>query len=116
MEEQETQKDTGAQFSAWENIKSHLTTRNIIIALVSMFVVWEIFFDNDNLIHQYKMYRENNKLQETKADYKQKIIDTQKEINALDDEGYIERVAREKHLMKKDNEDIYIVTDGDKKN
>lgn len=116
MEEQETQKDTGAQFSTWENIKSHLTTRNIIIALVSVFVVWEIFFDNDNLIHQYKMHRENNKLQETKADYKQKIIDTQKEINALDDEGYIERVAREKHLMKKDNEDIYIVTDGDKKN
>lgn len=57
------------------------------------------------------MLQENKKLKETKKEYKQKINETREAAKAMDKKEYIEKIAREKHMMKKEKEDIYIVTE-----
>ncbi len=94
-----------------EGLKKHITQRNVIIAICVIFAIWILFCDRNSFIKRHQLNKEHEKLMETKRDYQQKIQKTQKEIDALNDDEYIERIAREKHLMKKDNEDIYMVTD-----
>ncbi|MCQ2960552.1 MAG: septum formation initiator family protein [Bacteroidales bacterium] len=106
--EQNEKDDVNPQDSGF---RKYITQRNVIIAICVLFAIWILFCDRNSFIKQYQLNKEQNKLIETKKDYQMKIKETQKEINALDDNAYIERIAREKHLMKKDNEDIYIIND-----
>ncbi len=94
-----------------ESIWRLFTQRNVIITICAFFLVWILFIDRNSVLKRYSLNKEQQKLIETKNDYKKKIEDTKKELNALDEDEYIERIAREKHLMKKDNEDIYMVTE-----
>lgn len=94
-----------------ESIWRHVTQRNVIIAICAFFLVWILFIDRNSVLKRHRLNQEQRKLIETKNDYLKKIDDTKKELNALDEDEYIERIAREKHLMKKDNEDIYMVTE-----
>ena len=104
-----TQKEPNATFK--ENVGKYLTQRNVIITICVLFAIWMLFCDRNSVIRRFQLKKEQNKLIETKQLYQKKIKETQKEIDALNDDEYIERIAREKHLMKKDNEDIYMVTD-----
>ncbi len=94
-----------------ESFMRYFTQRNIIIALCVIFVLLIAFFDRNNLIRRNKLKKEQEKLIETKRTLSNDIHNTQKQIDALDEDEYIEQIARERYLMKKDNEDIYIVTD-----
>lgn len=94
-----------------KSIDKYFTQRNIIITICILFLFWMLFFDRNSVIKHFQLTKEQEKLIETKKTYQKRIQDTQKEINALNDDEYIEQIAREKHLMKKDNEDIYMVTD-----
>ena len=76
-----------------------------------LFIIWLGFIDHNNLIERSKINKEIKKLSEIKEDYKQKIDETNDAMKALDDEEYLEKLAREKYLMKKKNEDLYIVTE-----
>ena len=74
------------------------------------FVVWMLFFDPKDwgLITS-----RNNKLKELKLSEHHLTIlikDTKKELSLLKtDAASIEKYAREKFFMKKDNEDLFIV-------
>ena len=74
------------------------------------FIVWMLFFD---LKDWQSMRARTNKLNELKQSEKiisAQIRDTRKELSLLkSDAGSIEKYAREKFLMKKDNEDLFIV-------
>ena len=94
-----------------ESFRKYLTQKNVLIAICVLFTIWIVFCDRNSFVRRYQLTKEQNKLIETKQRYQEKIKETQKEIDALNDDEYIERIAREKHLMKKDNEDIYMVTD-----
>ena len=63
------------------------------------------------MLHRYEAKKEQKKLLETKKELQEKIKETNEELKSLDNDEYIERVAREKHWMKKSNEDIYIITE-----
>jgi hypothetical protein len=76
------------------------------------FAVWLIFFDSNNVLNRM-VYRDKLKdLQQEKQFYLDEIrkdsILTQK---LLTDSLAVEKYARERYLMKKDNEDVYIVID-----
>ena len=74
------------------------------------FLVWMLFFDPKDWA---LMTARTNKLKELKQSEKiisAQIRDTRKELMLLkSDAGSIEKYAREKFLMKKDNEDLFIV-------
>ena len=78
-----------------------------------LFVVLIVFVDENNLIRRFKYHREEARLRDEVEYYKQKYDEDTRRLDELtNDSGAIERIAREKYLMKKPNEDIFIIGDG----
>ena len=74
-----------------------------------IFGVWMIFFSSNNLVSQHKLRKQ---LKEHKAErdyYLREIENNKRSIYLLDhDLEHLEKIARERFLMKRDNEDIFI--------
>lgn len=74
------------------------------------FVVWMLFFDEKDYYTQKKRKQELEKMEQKINFYKTEIAKTRKQINALDkDPAMLEKFAREKYFMKRDNEDVYVI-------
>lgn len=81
---------------------------NSYIIILTIFLVWMFFFDeNTHLNREFK--KEIKELESTINFYKTEIDTDKKMIKQLQDSLQLERFAREKYLMKKDNEDVYII-------
>ena len=80
----------------------------------SMVFLWVSFFDSQNLVKQSKLKEEIEDLQEKRNFYKTEI---QKDSIALHElttnPKTQEKFAREKYLMKKDNEDVIVIIEED---
>jgi cell division protein DivIC len=77
-----------------------------------VFIAWLVFFDNNNILTNL---RTRDKLIELRKD-KQFYIDAIKKDSILVqkllyDTLELEKYARERYLMKKDNEDLFLVID-----
>ncbi len=74
------------------------------------FLVWISFFDRNDLITQYKLKNQLNKLNEEKAFFIEEIKKDSNELLELKtNPKTLEKFGREKYLMKKDNEEIFVV-------
>jgi cell division protein DivIC len=81
------------------------------IALLAV-LTWLLFFDKNNFVQQWRMHRQLKELHQDKQYYLQEIDADSTSIRQLtDDPEAMERYARETYLMKKENEDIYIIKD-----
>ena len=90
--------------------------RNKYLILLLLFIFWIVFLDDYNLINQNKMKNNVDDLKERKEFYLSEIKSDSTELSNLkNDSEEQERFAREKFLMKKDNEDIFIIRE-EKKN
>lgn len=88
----------------------HIFANKYLITGIA-FAIWMLFFDRNDVILQFKRMYELNKLQESEATMIQKIVDTRHELELLKtNPETLERYARERYLMKKDNEDLFIIT------
>jgi len=68
-----------------------------------------LFFDtNSYLIHQ-ELNDDIEKLENIKTVYKDEIDDDKLFIEKMEDSIELEKFAREKYYLKKENEDIYII-------
>jgi cell division protein FtsB len=94
-------------------ILSHIPAflKNRYVLTGAGFVVWLLFFDSRDLItSHFRERRELLKLEESKTYYQQQIAATKRELEQLKtNPAILERYAREKFLMKKDNEDLFRV-------
>ena len=80
-----------------------------IITLVG-FAFWIFFIDDYNLIKQYQLQKNVEGLKSQKAYYLSEIEKDSTELYHLKNTKEAqEKFAREKFLMKKDNEDIFII-------
>ncbi len=69
-----------------------------------------VFLDKNDLFTQLDRKRELRELQQTKAHYSTQIEAEKKELEQLkNDPATIEKYAREKYLMKRDNEDLFLI-------
>lgn len=90
------------------NIPSWLKNKYILTLIA--FVVWIMFFDAKDLLTQRERTNELEKLQESKAYFTAEIEKEKKALEELkSNPAAIEKLAREKYLMKKDNEDLFII-------
>ena len=86
--------------------------RNKYLILLLLFIFWIVFLDDYNLIDQNKMQNSVDDLKEQKEFYISEIKSDSTELSNLkNDSEEQERFAREKFLMKKDNEDVFIIRD-----
>ena len=75
-----------------------------------LFFVWIFFFDSNNLIERTISLRRMHQLEKDKLFYEEKIKEDQAKLEELESNpANLEKFAREQYLMKKDNEDIFIV-------
>ena len=80
------------------------------------FVIWMIFFDKNDLFSQYEYHQQLSKLTQEQAFYKAETAKVNKDLDELtSDKGKLEKFAREKYLMKKDNEDVFVIVHEKKK-
>ena len=74
------------------------------------FVIWMLFFDRNDVSLQLKRINGLNKLQQSEKNMTRQIANTKKELELLKtNPSTLEKYAREKYMMKKDNEDLYII-------
>jgi len=84
--------------------------KNKFFLVTLAFVVWMIFFDKNDLFSQYEYRAQVNKLKKERDFYKVQTDQVTKELNELtSNPQQLEKFAREKYLMKKDNEDVYLI-------
>jgi cell division protein FtsB len=76
------------------------------------FLVWMLFFDRNDLTAQYEYRNEVDKLEEEKEFYTKEIKNADVALKELTTNlNSLEKFARERYLMKRENEDIYVVID-----
>jgi cell division protein DivIC len=74
------------------------------------FVVWMLFFDRNDLFSQFERLSHSKELSKNEAHQTLLITETHKELDLLKNSAQtIEKYAREKYMMKKDNEDLFII-------
>ena len=84
--------------------------KNKYVIALTAFIIWMFFFDPKDI---GLITSRTNRLKELKISEKRltaQIRDTKKELSLLKtDAASIEKYAREKFFMKKENEDLFIV-------
>jgi len=76
---------------------------------LGVFVVVIGFLDENSVVRRVGYAREESLLREEIEKYRKEYEENTERLNELVvDSGAIERIAREKYLMKKPNEDIYV--------
>ncbi|ODT57190.1 MAG: hypothetical protein BGP01_14315 [Paludibacter sp. 47-17] len=76
---------------------------------IAVFLVFLTFFDDRNLLRKQAMKQEIKSLEMELAQFHENIERSREEVKRLTtDSLYLEKVAREKYLMKRDNEDIFL--------
>ncbi len=94
----------------WSGIPPILRNK-YVIALIVVFV-WLLFFDNYSLIQHWRLQREIYDLRRQQEFYLEEIRRDSMAIDRLQsDPDALERYAREKYLMKREGEDVYIITE-----
>lgn len=69
-----------------------------------------LFLDRNDLFTQIDRRRELRNLEKSKQYYQQEISNQRKELDALkNDPAALEKFAREKYLMKRDDEDLFLL-------
>jgi cell division protein DivIC len=86
--------------------------RNFYIVTGLIFLVWMLFLDSNDFLSRYKLTSKLRSLEGEKEYYLEKIKEVEKDKEELmGTPELLEKFAREKYLMKKDTEDIFIVVE-----
>lgn len=82
---------------------------NKYLLIIVGFGVWMVFFDTNSFLIHRELDKEIEGL-ENNAEFYQKEIDHDKSfMKKMEDSNEMEKFAREKYYLKKENEDIYII-------
>ena len=84
--------------------------RNKYFIAFSAFVVIVLFLDKNDLFTQYERQHELQQLRQSREYYTNEINSERLELEQLKrDPATLEKYAREKYLMKKDGEELFII-------
>jgi cell division protein FtsB len=84
--------------------------KNKYVIFTAIMVVWIGFFDRYNVIRRIKDTVDLHKMQDERVYYEQKIQEVSKSRGELfSNVENLEKFARERYFMKKDNEEVFIV-------
>lgn len=85
--------------------------RNRYVLVIVFFLIWMTFFDLSRFPRLYEKSKEREMLLEEKSDLEYKIKENYEILEKLEDSTYLDRFAREKYMMKKSNEDLFVIVD-----
>ena len=85
--------------------------RNKYILALTVFAVLMLFIDHNDIFNQLNRKQQLNDLLASKKFYQQQIEQTKKNLADLqNNSAALEKYAREKFLLKRDNEDVFLVS------
>ena len=95
-----------SRLPSWLKSKYFLTS--------AAFLVWMIFFDRNDIPYQLKRINELKQLEQSEQRMDHQISETKQELELLkSNPATLEKYAREKYMMKKENEDLFILNNGE---
>ncbi len=95
--------------STFETIKPVLRNKYAISGFV--FFIWVGFVDDNNIIEQVKSRMKLSAVNNEREFYLTETMQSVEDLKLLqNDRELLEKFAREKYLMKKDNEEIFVFT------
>ena len=77
--------------------------------IIILFIFWMIFFDSNSLIIHNELNNDINQLDVQKSYYEEEIAKDNIELQLIQTDSGLEKYAREKLFMKKDNEEIFLI-------
>ena len=93
-----------------KSISSILRNKYALTAII--FLIWILFFDQNKIITQVQYHQELNKLEDEKEFYQIELVKIQADLNELQSNPKsLEKFAREKYLMKKDDEEVFVIVE-----
>lgn len=90
----------------WSNRVWVQGNKTFVVVLL-LFIVWMMFFDRNRLATHYKLEKSINKLEHSIDSYNSEtdiLLKEQKDLNKNK-----EKYAREKYLMHKENEEVFVL-------
>ncbi|AZQ63206.1 septum formation initiator family protein [Flammeovirga pectinis] len=86
--------------------------KNFYVLSALVFLVWISFFDNDNLLRRRNQKAKEQELKNQETYYKSEIQDLHRKMRELNtNDRELEKFAREKYLLRKKGEDVYVIKD-----
>lgn len=86
----------------------YLLNKYIIIGV--FFLIWMLFFDQNSYILHKELNKDIEKLNEDNVYLEKRLKSEVEELEDLkNNPEKIEKLAREKYLMKRENEDIFVI-------
>jgi cell division protein FtsB len=74
--------------------------------------IWVLFFDKNDLKTQIEFHKEVKQLEEERNYYAKENAEITRDLKELTTNlKTVEKFAREKYLMKRDNEDIFVIVE-----
>ncbi|MFI5160407.1 MAG: septum formation initiator family protein [Sphingobacteriales bacterium] len=84
--------------------------RNKYFIVSLAFLVWMVFFDKNDLFSQYQYHHQLSKLKQERDFYQKETAKVHQDLDELTtNKEELEKFAREKYLMKRDNEDVFVI-------
>ena len=77
--------------------------------IIILFIIWMIFFDSNSFIIHNELNNDINELDDQKSYYEKEIAKDNIELQLIQSDSGLEKYAREKLYMKKDNEEIFLI-------
>ena len=97
------------KFSEIKQKKWFKIVSNKYMLIVLVFLVWMVFFDTNSWFIHQELDEDIEGLQENAEFYKSEIEHDKAFIEKMKDSDEVEKFAREKYYLKRENEDIYII-------
>ncbi len=84
--------------------------KNKYFLFSTAFLVWMVFFDRNDLFSQWEYHQQVSKLKQERDFYQKETAKVHQDLDELtSNKEKLEKFAREKYLMKKDNEDVFVI-------
>lgn len=85
-------------------------TKNFYFVFTVLFILWMVFIDSNDIVSQYTLRTKLKDLEKQKEFYQERKDKVKAEGEELmNDAELLERFAREKYLMKRKSEDLYVI-------
>ena len=88
-----------------------LKLKNPIIFMGLVFILWMFFFDSNSFINHRSLSKKIEQLKKDQSHYLEQINSDSINLENLSNKEGLEKYAREKYHMKKENEEIFLIED-----
>lgn len=86
--------------------------RNRYVIATLLFLLWMLLFDSNSFLSQIRMHKQVKEMLVKETFYQREIQQSNQELKELlTNNATLEKFAREHYLMKRPNEDVFIIVE-----